>query len=72
MKKGQSKISLFDKQKAETLSSSDLSRKGSVDEPIKDFLSDLNNDENYFSLSSCSGRIVILRQQTRNTVRFRI
>ena len=37
----------------------DLSRKGSVDAPIFDFLNNLNSHQDYVSLSSCSGRIII-------------
>jgi tRNA wybutosine-synthesizing protein 3 len=50
---------LFDRQKAEKLSKVDLSRKGSVDAPIFDFLKNLNSHPDYVSLSSCSGRIII-------------
>ena len=59
---------LFDRQKLSVLDSSDLSRKGNVDKDIRDFLDKLNSHKNYFSLSSCSGRIIILRQQTQNKV----
>lgn len=51
--------SLFDRQKAEKLKKVDLSRKGSVDEPIVDFLQKLNQHQDFVSLSSCSGRIII-------------
>ena len=50
---------LFDRQKAEKLSKVDLSRKGSVDAPIFNFLKNLNSHPDYVSLSSCSGRIII-------------
>jgi len=50
---------LFDRQKAIALSKVDLSRKGSVDAPIFDFLKNLNCHTDYVSLSSCSGRIII-------------
>ncbi len=50
---------LFDRQKAEKLSKVDLSRKGSVDAPIVEFLQKLNAHPDYVSLSSCSGRIII-------------
>ncbi len=56
---------LFDRQKLSVLDSSDLSRKGNVDKDIRNFLEKLNSHQNYFSLSSCSGRIIILRQQTQ-------
>lgn len=51
--------SIFDKQKAEKLKKVDLSRKGSVDEPIVEFLKKLNGHPDFVSLSSCSGRIII-------------
>ena len=54
---------LFDKQKHETLKTADLSRKGSFDQLIDDFLRRLNTHNDYFTLSSCSGRIVLLKSQ---------
>ena len=63
---------LFDRQKSSVLDSSDLSRKGNVDKDIRDLLDKLNSHQNYFSLSSCSGRIIILRQQTQAKVRVSI
>ena len=54
---------LFDKQKLETLQTADLSRKGSFDQLIDDFLRHLNTHNDYFTLSSCSGRIVLLKSQ---------
>lgn len=59
---------LFDRQKLKVMESSDLSRKGNVDKDIRNLLDKLNSHSNYFSLSSCSGRIIILRQQTQNKV----
>ena len=41
------------------MSKVDLSRKGSVDAPIVNFLKKLNGHSDYVSLSSCSGRIII-------------
>jgi len=54
---------LFDKQKLETLKTADLSRKGSFDQLIDEFLRSLNTHNDYFTLSSCSGRIVLLKSQ---------
>ena len=54
---------LFDKQKAQTLKTDDLSRKGSFDSLINDFLTKLNEHTDYFTLSSCSGRIVLLKAE---------
>lgn len=53
----------FDNAKIATLknleSGFDKSRKGSVDEPIKKLLDAINNLDNYYTTSSCSGRIMI-------------
>jgi tRNA wybutosine-synthesizing protein 3 len=38
----------------------DKSRKGSVDEDIKDLVNTINNHPNYYTTSSCSGRIMII------------
>ena len=43
--------SLFDRQKAAKLEKVDLSRKGSVDEPIVEFLKKLNDHKDFVSLS---------------------
>ena len=55
--------SLFDKQKVQTLQTVDLSRKGSFDKIINDFLTRLNKHQDFFTLSSCSGRIVLLKSE---------
>ncbi len=54
----------FDLAKRRVTSKVDLSRKGSVDEPVRDLLETLNQHPDFFSLSSCSGRIVLLREGT--------
>ena len=51
---------LFDKQKQNCLSAVDLSRKGSVDEPVVDLVRFINAHKNYFTTSSCSGRIIVV------------
>jgi tRNA wybutosine-synthesizing protein 3 len=51
--------SMFDRQKSVKLAKVDLSRKGSVDAPIVNLLQKLNDHEDYVSLSSCSGRIIV-------------
>ena len=52
---------LFEKQKAQVLKGVvDQSRKGSVDALIVNFLAGLNAQPDYFSLSSCSGRISLV------------
>ena len=54
--------SVFDKQKESCLAGLDLSRKGSIDTPILRLTEFINNDPAMFSLSSCSGRVVLLRE----------
>ena len=54
----------FDVQKSTCASKLDLSRKGSVDEPILDLIRDLNAHPDLFTLSSCSGRIVLFRSRS--------
>ncbi|XP_023340059.1 tRNA wybutosine-synthesizing protein 3 homolog [Eurytemora carolleeae] len=56
---------LFDRQKADCFSKIDLSRKGSIDDPIVDIIKHLNNHQDFFSLSSCSGRIVVFAEGDR-------
>jgi len=55
-------MDVFDKQKKGNLEGFDLSRKGSVDTPIVELVSFINKQKDMFTLSSCSGRIVILRE----------
>ncbi|XP_040572799.1 tRNA wybutosine-synthesizing protein 3 homolog [Lepeophtheirus salmonis] len=52
---------IFDKQKRSTLAAleEDKSRKGSVDQPIADFVSAINQHPDLVTLSSCSGRILV-------------
>jgi tRNA wybutosine-synthesizing protein 3 len=40
----------------------DLSRKSSVDGYIKDLIDYINQTENYFTTSSCSGRFIVYSQ----------
>ncbi|MBN1503324.1 hypothetical protein JW930_07330 [Candidatus Woesearchaeota archaeon] len=56
----------FDKQKAETIKkmlSDDRSKKGSVDEDIKYLVDSFNSHDNFYTTSSCSGRIMLLKKQ---------
>ncbi|XP_010864177.2 tRNA wybutosine-synthesizing protein 3 homolog [Esox lucius] len=45
--------------KKQCLTKIDYSRKGTVDEDISHIVSVLNNSDNYFTTSSCSGRIIL-------------
>ena len=58
---------LFDKQKKSCLAGLDLSRKGSIDAPILKLTEKINNNPDMFTLSSCSGRVVILREAEAGT-----
>lgn len=46
--------------KVQCLSKADLSRKGSVDEDVVQLVQLLNEREQFFTTSSCAGRIVLL------------
>ncbi|XP_013369962.1 PREDICTED: tRNA wybutosine-synthesizing protein 3 homolog isoform X3 [Chinchilla lanigera] len=50
----------FSRWKAQCLSRADLSRKGSVDEDVVDLVQLLNAREQFFTTSSCAGRILLL------------
>ncbi|XP_036988710.2 tRNA wybutosine-synthesizing protein 3 homolog isoform X1 [Artibeus jamaicensis] len=50
----------FGRWKAQCLSKADLSRKGSVDEDVAEIVQLLNGQEQFFTTSSCSGRIILL------------
>ncbi|XP_041805641.1 tRNA wybutosine-synthesizing protein 3 homolog [Chelmon rostratus] len=50
----------FSQWKKQCLNKLDLSKKGSVDEDIEHVVSLLNSCEEYFTTSSCSGRIILI------------
>ncbi len=51
----------FDIDKKNILSKKDKSKKGSIDKPIIELINFLNGLNNYYTTSSCSGRILILK-----------
>uniref|UniRef100_A0A286X9B2 tRNA wybutosine-synthesizing protein 3 homolog n=1 Tax=Cavia porcellus TaxID=10141 RepID=A0A286X9B2_CAVPO len=57
----------FRRWKAQGLSKADLSRKGSVDEDVVDLVQLLNTQEQFFTTSSCAGRILLLDGAVRST-----
>jgi len=57
---------IFDKQKLEALTSVDLSRKGNIDSHILSVVALINEQADYFTTSSCSGRILIFIQAEEN------
>ncbi|XP_038154702.1 tRNA wybutosine-synthesizing protein 3 homolog [Cyprinodon tularosa] len=50
----------FSRSKSQNQDRLDLSRKGSVDEDIRSVVSLLNGCEQFFTTSSCSGRIIVI------------
>uniref|UniRef100_A0A8C2NTE4 tRNA wybutosine-synthesizing protein 3 homolog n=1 Tax=Capra hircus TaxID=9925 RepID=A0A8C2NTE4_CAPHI len=57
----------FKRWKAQCLSKADLSRKGSVDEDVLEIVQLLNGQEQFFTTSSCAGRIILLDGAVRST-----
>nr|BAG57557.1 unnamed protein product [Homo sapiens] len=57
----------FRKWKAQCLSKADLSRKGSVDEDVVELVQFLNMRDQFFTTSSCAGRILLLDRAVRST-----
>lgn len=53
---------MFANHKQAAFAGQDLSRKGSIDEPIRELVDCINLSEKYFTTSSCSGRIVVLAE----------
>jgi len=53
---------VFRKQKFSCLSKVDLSKKGSIDVAVNDVVVFINDCDQYFTTSSCSGRIYIYEE----------
>ena len=63
----------FTKQKTDFLSKKDKSRKGSIDDKIKKLVDEINSLEDFFTTSSCAGRILLLtipKSNKKNEVRY--
>jgi len=52
----------FEKEKQAQLSGKDLSKKGSIDEKIKKLIAKINKQKEYYTTSSCSGRIILISE----------
>lgn len=50
----------FDIEKKQALSKIDKSRKGDIDEPILPLIEKINSTNDYYTTSSCSGRIMLI------------
>nr|XP_055196212.1 tRNA wybutosine-synthesizing protein 3 homolog isoform X1 [Nyctereutes procyonoides] len=66
---GTDRAAEFGRWKAQCLGRADLSRKGSVDEGAAGLVQLLNGREQYFTTSSCAGRIVLLDGRHRERER---
>jgi len=55
---------LFDKQKKDCLSRKDKSKKKTIDKDIKPLIDFLNSHKDYYTTSSCSGRILLIEKRT--------
>lgn len=53
---------VFEKQKQQSLGGVDLSRKGSIDEAIVELVNFINQQNDYFTTSSCSGRLILFEE----------
>jgi len=63
----------FDKEKKEFLAKKDKSRKGSIDNKIKKLVDKINSFNDFYTTSSCSGRILlsaIPRSNKKNEVQY--
>ena len=56
----------FQSDKTRVLTKVDLSRKGSVDEPIRDLVEYINAQDSFYTTSSCSGRLTVFREVRRS------
>ncbi|MGM5483007.1 MAG: tRNA wybutosine-synthesizing 3 family protein [Nanobdellota archaeon] len=56
----------FNKQK-DTALSKDRSKKGSIDKKIKGVVEKINKLDDYFTTSSCSGRIMVIKKKGKKT-----
>lgn len=61
------KLNVFNKLKNSTLNKEDLSRKGSIDEPIRQLVDIINANQFYYTTSTCSGRITLIDKPHGNS-----
>ena len=55
----------FSKEKSDFLKKKDKSKKGCVDKDIKEIADEINSKKDYYTTSSCSGRIVLLEMKSK-------
>lgn len=67
MEESDKKLKIFQRLKHETLNRKDLSIKGSIDEPILPLVNIVNASPYYYTSSTCSGRITLIRKPTEKS-----
>ena len=67
-----SRADVFDKQKKESLTGLDHSKKGTFDAPIHDLIVYINSLNDFFTTSSCSGRIIVFTEVNLQTLKYLI
>ena len=55
----------FQKEKSDFLNKKDKSKKGSIDKGIKELVNLINSKNDYYTTSSCAGRIVLLEMKSK-------
>ena len=58
-------MDMFTKEKKDFLSKKDKSKKGSIDKDIIPLVDEINSKNDYYTTSSCAGRIVLLEMKSR-------
>lgn len=66
MDSDQVRLKNFQVLKQQCLSRIDVSKKGSIDEPIRDLVDLFNASSNYYTTSTCSGRILLISKPRTN------
>jgi len=61
---------MFDKLKKDILGKEDKSKIGEIDKQIKELVEKINSSEDYFTTSSCSGRIVLMTGEKKTDVKW--
>ena len=67
-----SRADVFDQQKKESLTGLDHSKKGTFDAPIHDLIDYINSLNDFFTTSSCSGRIIVFTEVNLQTLKYLI
>ena len=65
-------MDIFNKEKRDFLVKNDKSKKKSIDIGVKKLVKRVNSSANYFTTSSCSGRILLLVRKSEKKARDRM